>query len=112
MLNFKETEATAGRAVRGRQVFWTFHQHFKTNEEVGTLYSVEDLFKVTLVRDDLAAFLYNFESVIAGMSHVPDEVTLKDIFLRQLESLQVIITTFRFSIVLRKGHQPTRTNSY
>ena len=84
VLNFKETEASAGRAVRGRQVLWMFHQHFKTNEEVGSLYSVEDLLKVTLVGDDLATFLYNFESVIAGMSHVPDEVTLRDIFLRQV----------------------------
>ncbi|OLP83032.1 hypothetical protein AK812_SmicGene36258 [Symbiodinium microadriaticum] len=89
VLNFKETEASAGRPVRGRQVSWMsgfvdVHQHFKTNEEVGSLYSVEDLLKVTLVGDDLATFLYNFESVIAGMSHVPDEVTLRDIFLRQL----------------------------
>ena len=39
---------------------------------------VEDLLKVTLVgnRNDLSTCLYNFESVIAGMSHVPDEVTL------------------------------------
>ena len=61
-----------------------FHQHFKTNEEVGSLYSVEDLLKVKLVGDDLATFLYNFESVIAGMSHVPDEVTLRDILLREI----------------------------
>ena len=59
-----------------------FHQHFKTNEEVGSLYSVEDLLKVTLVNDDLAIFLYNFESVMR--SHVPDEVTLRDILLRQV----------------------------
>ena len=36
-----------------------FHQHFNTNEEVGSLYSDEDLLKVTLVEDDLSTFLYN-----------------------------------------------------
>ena len=35
VLNFKETEASAGRPGRGRQVLWMLHQHFKTNEEVG-----------------------------------------------------------------------------
>ena len=84
VLSFKETEASAGRPVRGRQVLRMFHQHFKTNQEVRSLYRVEDLLKVTLVGDDLSTFLCNFESVIAGMSHVPDEFTLRDILLRQL----------------------------
>ena len=44
-LNFKETEANAGRAVRGRQVLFMFKQHFRTNEELGALYSVEDFFE-------------------------------------------------------------------
>ena len=81
-------EAGHDRAVRGRQVLYLFDQHFKTNEEVGSLYSVEDLLRVTLVRDDLFTFLHNWESVIAGMSHIPDEVTLRDILLRQIRKSQ------------------------
>ena len=84
ILNFKETEAGERRAVRGRQVLYLFHQHFKTNEEVGSLYSVEDLLKVNLLQDDLSTFIQNWESVFAGMSHVPDERTLRDILLRQI----------------------------
>ena len=61
-----------------------FDQHFKTNEEVGSLYSVEDLLKVNLLQDDLSTFIHNWESVVAGMSHVPDERTLRDILLRQI----------------------------
>ena len=38
VLNFKETEANAGRAVRGRQVLFMFNQHVRTNEELGALY--------------------------------------------------------------------------
>ena len=84
ILNFKETEAAERRAVRGRQVLYLFDQHFKTNEEVGSLYSVEDLLKVNLLQDDLSTFIHNWESVVAGMSHVPDERTLRDILLRQI----------------------------
>ena len=84
ILNFKEVEAGKGRAVRGRQILYLFDQYFKTNEEVGSLYSVEDLLKVNLLGDDLSSFIHNWESVIAGMSHVPDEVTQRDILLRQI----------------------------
>ena len=86
ILNFKETEAGERRAVRGRQVLYLFDvdQHFKTNEEVGSLYSVEDLLRVNLLQDDLSTFIHNWESVVAGMSHVPDERTLRDILLRQI----------------------------
>ena len=85
ILNHKEVEASKGHAVRGRQVLLMimFEQFFKTNEEAG-LYSVEDLLKVTLNSDDLSTFIHNWESVIAGMSHVPEETTLRDILLRQL----------------------------
>ena len=84
ILNFKETEAAQTRSVRGRQVLYLFEQHFKTNEEVGSLYSVEDLLKVNMVGDDLTSFLHNWESVSAGMSHVPEEMVLRDILLRQI----------------------------
>ena len=42
---FKETEASNSRAVRGSQVLYLFLQYFKTNEEVRSLYSAEDLLK-------------------------------------------------------------------
>ena len=36
------------------------------------------------MQDDLSSFIHNWESVVAGMSHVPDERTLRDILLRQI----------------------------
>ena len=84
IVNYKESEAAHTRAVRGRQVLWMFEQYFKTNEEVGALYSVEDLLKVSLINDDLSSFIHNWESVIAGISHVPEELTFRDILLRQI----------------------------
>ena len=60
ILNFKE----------GRQILYLLDQDFKTN--------------VNLLGDDLSTFIHNWESVIAGMSHIPDEVTVRDILLRQI----------------------------
>ena len=51
ILNHKEVEASKGHAVRGRQVLLMFEQFFTTNEGAGSLYSVEDLLKVSLNRD-------------------------------------------------------------
>ena len=91
ILIFKETEAAKDRAVRGRQVLYLFDQYFKTKEEVGSLYSVEDLLKVRfVVNDDLSTFLSNWENVISGLGHMPDETTLRDIFLRELRQSKKI----------------------
>ena len=65
-----------------------FEQLFKTNEEAGSPYSVEDLHKVSLNSDDLSTFTHNWEPVIAGMSHVPEETMLRDILLRQFRKSQ------------------------
>ena len=81
----KHSEAARSRAVRGKQVLWMFEQLFRTNEEVGALYLVEDLLKVSLINDDISAFIRNWESVIAGVSHVPAELTLRDILFSQAD---------------------------
>ena len=84
VLTFKDTEAQSKRVVRGRQVLLMFEQYFKTNEEAGAFYGTEDLLQVRLQADDLKSFLQNWDAVIAGMKRIPDENTLKDLFLRQL----------------------------
>ena len=86
IINYKESEATANRAVRGRPVLLMFEHYFKTNEEAGSLYSIEDLLKMQLCGDDLSTFIHNWESVIAGLNHHPEETTLRDILLRQLRN--------------------------
>ena len=42
---------------------------------------------MNLLSDDLSTFIHNWESVIAGMSHIPDEVTLMDTLLRQIHKI-------------------------
>ena len=72
-MSYKESEACAGRAVRGRQVLLMFEHVFKTNEETGSRYSVEDLLKVRLNGDVLSTLIHNGESDITGLSHQPGE---------------------------------------
>ena len=59
VLNFRQTEANASRAERDRQVLFMFNHHFRTNEELGALYSIEDLLRVKLSGDDLTSFIHN-----------------------------------------------------
>ena len=91
IVNKTESEAAKSKALRGRHVLWMFEQYFKTNEEVGALYSVEDLLKVlnvSLINDVFGTFIHNWESVIAGVSHVPAELTLRSFLLRQIRGYQ------------------------
>ena len=109
IVNYKESEAAHARALRGRQVLYMFEQYFKTNEEVGALYSVEDLLKVSLTNDDLSSFIHNWESVIAGISHVPEELALRDIWLRQIRGshrLKYDLETYD------RAKEGTETHSY
>ena len=56
---FKETEATAGRIVRGRQVLFMLHDHFSTNIKHGATYALQDLFSVQLRGENLKSFISN-----------------------------------------------------
>ena len=58
-----------------------FEQFLKTNEGAGVLCSVEDLLEVVLVNDHLSRVIHNWQSVIAGMFRVPEEVTWRDMLL-------------------------------
>ena len=84
ILTFKDTEAQSKRVVRGRQVLLMFEQYFRSNEEAGALYGTEDLLEVRSHSDDLKSFLQNWDAGIAGMKRIPDQNTLKDLFIRQL----------------------------
>ena len=64
-----------------------FDDYFKTSEEAGTLYSLEDLFKVAKFGDtiaDLKKFINRWDAVLAGMKKEPEETVLRDVLLRQI----------------------------
>ena len=93
ILTAKEECAKEGKAMRGRQVLFMFDQYFKTSEEAGNLYSLEDLLRVSRHGEgiiDLKRFLNAWDSVIAGMKKPPEEKVLKDILLRQVRSCHLL----------------------
>ena len=102
ILNYKESEAQQSRIARGRQVLLMFEVHFKTSEEAGALYGTEDLLKISLDRDELKSFLRKWESVLTGMSHVPDPATLKDLFYREVRKSRKL----RFDLDVYERRRP------
>ena len=55
ILNYKEERSKKGIQVRGRMLLLMFEEYFKTSEEAGNLYRVEDLLNVTKVGDGILA---------------------------------------------------------
>ena len=86
---FKETEATAGRIVRGRQVLFMLHEHFSTNIKHGATYALQDLFSVQL-RGENQAFISNWDQVLAGIVQTPDESVLETLFYKQIKNCRAI----------------------
>ena len=87
ILNHKEEQAKKGHQTRGRTVLLMFDDYFKTSEEAGTLYSLEDLLKVAKFGDtiaDLKKFINRWDAVLAGMKKEPEETVLRDVLLRQI----------------------------
>ena len=54
IINYKEEKAKLGIQVRGRMILLMFDDYFKTSEEAGSLYRVEDLLNVVKVGDTVA----------------------------------------------------------
>ena len=87
ILNHKEEQAKKGHQTRGRTALLMFDDYFKTSEEPGTLYSLEDLLKVAKFGDtiaDLKKFINRWDAVLAGMKKEPEETVLRDVLLRQI----------------------------
>ena len=87
---FKETEATAGRIVRGRQVLCMLHDHFSTNIKHGATYALQDLFSVQLRGENLKSFMSNWDQVLAGIVQTPDESVLETLFYKQVKNCKAI----------------------
>ncbi len=76
--------ARNGKYLKGRQILFRIYEHFRTAEEEGALYGLEDLMAVNLIHDDLRTFLASCESVLAGMKQQPWTDVLHVLLLLQL----------------------------
>ena len=74
--NFKDEKSKNGIQVRGRRVLLMLVDYFRTSEEAGSLYRVEDLLGVVRTGEsveDLRRFLNWWDATIAGMETPPDD---------------------------------------
>ena len=70
-----------------------FEDYFKTSEEAGSLYRVEDLLGAVKVGDtvqDLRRFVNKWDATLAGMASTPEDAVLRDILLRQIRPSQLL----------------------
>jgi hypothetical protein len=91
--NFKDEKPKKGIHVRGRRVLLMFEDYFRTSEEAGSLYRVEDLLGVVRTGEsveDLRRFLNRWDATIAGMETPPDDLVLRDTLLRQIRKCQLM----------------------
>ena len=112
ILNFKEQQSRKGIQVRGRYVLLMFEDYFKTSEEAGSLYRVEDLLGVVKVGDtaqDLRRFINKWDATLAGMAVTPDDAVLRDILLRQIRPSHLL----KYDIeVFDRAHEKSHEKSY
>ena len=87
---YKETEAAAGRMVRGRQVLFKLHEYFSTNIKHGATYALQDLFSVRLKGENLKSFIANWDQVLAGLEKIPDVSVLETLLYNQVKNCRAI----------------------
>ena len=86
-----EKEAKENRLIKGRQILFIVHQHFKINEEVGQVYDISNLMSVKFAGNGkLESFLNSWDMVLAGMKDEPPEKTLEILFLQELRKCSAL----------------------
>ena len=88
-----------GKLFSGRQILFMVYEHFRTNKNLGLVYTIVDLSRVSLLGDEkLETFRNNWESTIAGMATQVEDAHLTELLLTQLlnsKELKEQITQFR-----------------
>ena len=107
-----ETEARAGRLLKGRQCLHVIYEQYKMDEEAGSLYNMTDIMSVQLRSDAyLEDFLSNWQDVLAGMDQEPPIQILEHLFLNNLRHSQVLREEVLHYERCPVGH-PHRTYAY
>ena len=78
--------------MTGRQALWMVYQSYKTDEENGAAYDMEDLIAVTLRGNNLSQFIYEWDTVLMGLNVPCDESTKKALFKMKVNNVPKIRT--------------------
>ena len=105
-----DMEARRMRMMKGRQALWIIYDHFRINEEAGSLYDMQDLISIKLGNDsNLEAFLLNWEQVLSGLRKPPGEDLLEPLFLEQIKSSPALKADIE---IYRRARVGERERSY
>ena len=86
-----ESEAMAGRNIKGRQILFLIYQFYKSDEQAGQLFSILDLSKVIWRGDkNLHKFIVTWDGVVTGMKTVIPDDQKEVIILEQLRKSTVL----------------------
>ncbi|CAE8645024.1 unnamed protein product, partial [Polarella glacialis] len=83
-----KTEELAKRdiMIAGRQVVWMVYRHFRTEEDRGSMYDLEDLMEVKFANDQtLGAFAELWNNIVANAIEPFDEKILEALLHKQLK---------------------------
>ena len=81
----RETLKIDGKLFAGRQILFMVYEHFRTNKNLGLVYTIFDLSRVTWFGDEeLETFRNNLEATIAGMVSEVDDAHLTELLLTQM----------------------------
>ena len=104
----KESLASQGFYMRGRQLLLVIYQHYSISEAEGYVVEFRDLMAVTVQGGDLKSFLTEWDVIMAGIRKVPDEDILESMFRKQVEKHPLLREDMAY--YNRKSlHDPERT---
>ena len=87
------------RLMKGREKYWLFLRHFETNRALGSVYSLADLAKVLWLGDrNIELFLHRWKTTVASVPNLPDDNSLMEMVLLQMEQsheLSIEVRQFR-----------------
>ena len=88
-----------GKLFAGRQILFMVYEHFRTNKNLGLVYTIFDLARVQWLGDEkLETFRNNWETTIAGMASEVEDAHLTELLLSQMmnsRELKEQVTQFR-----------------
>jgi len=90
---------TSTKLLSGRQILYMIYEHFRSNKNVGLVYTICDLAYVKWLGDErMETFRNNWETTLAGMSAQVDDSHLTELLLQQMmqsKELKDQVTQFR-----------------
>ena len=78
--------------IKGRQIFWMIINKFKRSDIEGALQELSDLFRVTLVNDDLPAFENDWDWCIGCIDEMPSDKMKEHLIFKQLDTSKQLTT--------------------